>query len=511
MRIMEQNNKKIATNTFILAIQQVLSLVVALYTSRVILQSLGVEDFGIYNVVAGFVAMFAFLNTSMNNATQRFYNYEYGRNGISGAKTVYNCALIIQFILAFIVLLLLETLGLWYINNRLVVPVERLETSFWVFQFSSFSLMFVIMQIPYSAAITAHEKILCFATVSIIDSILKLLIAVAVQYIHGDRLLAYGFFLLLISFSDFAIFAFYAKRNFEEIVIEKKQDWSMLRQMLSFSGWNFFGSFAGVAKEQGVNLILNSFFGPVVNAARGIAYQVAGALKSFVSTVMISGRPQLTQSYAQNNFTRTISLMYSLSKASCLILLLFSIPVIFEIDYILDLWLSTNIPGYTGIFVNLVIVMSIIEALSPPVSFVVHASGRMAKYQIVTSVIMVMIIPISYLVLTLGADAVVVFWLGILFQVGCQISSLIILRGIIDYSIRDYFRKVICTIGVVVVTTVVVVSPIKSIIEMGFFRLVVTTIVSSISILISTYIFVLDKEERNLAKQVVFKLLKNNE
>ena len=322
VRIMEQNNQKIATNTFILAIQQVLSLVVALYTSRVILQSLGVEDFGIYNVVAGFVAMFAFLNTSMNNATQRFYNYEYGRNGISGAKTVYNCALIIQFILAFIVLLLLETLGLWYINNRLVVPVERLETSFWVFQFSSFSLMFVIMQIPYSAAITAHEKILCFATVSIIDSILKLLIAVAVQYIHGDRLLAYGFFLLLISFSDFAIFAFYAKRNFEEIVIEKKQDWSMLRQMLSFSGWNFFGSFAGVAKEQGVNLILNSFFGPVVNAARGIANQVSSAVTSFSSNLMTAYRPQIVNSYADANYGRTKKLMFSESKICFFLLLL---------------------------------------------------------------------------------------------------------------------------------------------------------------------------------------------
>lgn len=505
---MEQNNKKIATNTIILAIQQVFTLVVALYTSRVILQTLGVEDFGIYNVVAGFVTMFAFLNTSMNNAIQRFYNYEYGKNGEEGAKKVYNSAIIIQLILAAVIFLLLETIGVWYINNKLVVPEGRIDTAFWVFQYSSISLLFVIMQIPFSAAITAHEKMLCFASVSILDSILKLAIAIAIQFISGDKLLIYGFLILVISISDFAMFAIYAKRHFSEIVITKKQEWGLLKEMLSFSGWNLFGSFAGVAKEQGVNLVLNSFFGPVVNAARGIAYQVAGALKSFVSTVMISGRPQLTQSYAQGNYSRTIQLMFCLSKASFLILLLFSIPVMFEIDYILELWLAADIPSFTGVFVNLVIVMSLIEALSPPVSFVVHSSGKMAKYQTVTSLIVITIIPVSFITLKFGADAVAVFWLGILFQVLCQVASVMILKGIMDYSIRDYIKDVIMPLIIVSAIASVFVWLLIGLMEFGFLRLVLVTIVSTIFILLGSYIFVLDKSDRSIINSSIKKILK---
>lgn len=507
-RILEQNNKKIAKNTIILAVQQALSLVVALYTSRVILRSLGIEDFGIFNVIAGFVTMFAFLNTSMNNAIQRFYNYEYGKNGEEGAKMVFNNALVIQLVLSVIVLFLLETIGLWYLNNRLVLPEDRFYSAFWVYQFSSFSLLFVIMQIPFSAAITAHERMLCFASVSILDSILKLIVAIFINHVSGDRLLIYGFLVFLINVSDFFIYAIYAIRNFSEIGLKKIPDWGSLIQMLTFSGWNFFGSFAGVAKEQGVNLILNNFFGPLVNAARGIAYQVSGALKSFVSTVMISGRPQLTQSYAQNNFSRTVQLMFSLSKASFLILLIFSIPIMFNIDYILHIWLSTDLPKDTGIFVNLVIVMSLIEAFSPPVSFVVHASGKMAKYQLVNSFITLLIIPVSYIILRFGVDAVSVFWLGIFFQLLCQVSSLLILKGIIMYSILEYLKCVIIPLLYVVVFSSFAVWFSCELFDGGFFRLMCTTIASTCCIMVSSYFFVLGTNEKLIIKAMINRILK---
>jgi len=505
---LEQNNRTIAKNTIILAIQQILSLFVALYTSRVILRSLGVEDFGVYNVVAGFVTMFAFLNTAMNNATQRFYNYEYGKNGEAGAREVFNNAFVIQSILSIIALLLLETIGVWYIDNRLVIPIVRLDIAFWVFQFSAISLLFVIMQIPYSAAIMAHEKMLCFASVNILDSILKLIIAVIIQYMDGDKLLIYSFLLLLVSALDFAIYAIYSKCKFPEIILSKLQDWSYLKQMLTFSGWNFLGSFAGIAKEQGVNLVLNSFFGPIVNAARGIAYQVAGALKSFVSTVTISGRPQLMQSYAQGNFARTMQLMYSMSKVSFLILLLFAIPVMFEIEYILKIWLSTEIPAYTGIFVNLVIIMSLVEAFSPPVSFVVHASGKMARYQIINSIIIILIIPVSCMVLNMGADAKSVFVLGILFQALCQVSSLIILKNIIKYSISDYVEKVILPLLIVVTISTTAVWLIKELMDTGFLRLICVTFISTISIVLSSFFFVLDEGEAIALKAEINKILK---
>lgn len=508
---MEQNNRRIAKNTVILAIQQGLSLVVALYASRVILQALGVEDFGIFNVVAGFVTMFAFLNTSMNNAIQRFYNYELGKNGEDGAITVFNNALFIQIIISVIVIVLLETIGLWYFNNKLIIPEESYHSAFWIYQFSSLSLLFIIIQIPFSSAIAAHEKMLCFASVSILDSILKLIVAIAISYVSEDRLFLYGFLLLLISVSDFIIFAAYSIHNFTEIKLKKIHNWKALKQMLTFSGWNFFGSFAGVGKEQGVNLILNIFFGPIVNASRGIAYQVAGALKSFVSTVMISGRPQLVQSYAQNNFSRTIQLMLSLSKASFLILLFFSMPIIFNINYILHLWLATDLPYYTGAFVNLVIVMSMIEALSPPVSFVVHASGDMAKYQLINSFITLLVLPVSYITLKLGADAVSVFWLGIIFQTLCQISSLIILKGIIKYSIIEYIKTVIIPLSMVVIISGICIWLTRCFFDEGLIGFICATIVSSISIALSSYLFVLDKKERDAVKTAICKVLMRND
>jgi len=267
--------------------------------------------------------------------------------------------------------------------------------------------------------------------------------------------------------------------------------------MLTFSGWNFWGSFSGVAKEQGVNLILNSFFGPMLNASRGIAYQVAGALKSFVSTVMISGRPQLTQAYAQNNFARVITLMYSLSKASFIILLLFSIPIIFNISYILHIWLSTELPNETKVFVNLVIVMSLIESLSPPVSFVVHASGKMAKYQLINSFIILLILPTSYTFLKLGANAVSVFWLGVVFQILCQISSVIILKGIISYPISDYVKIVVCPLLVIALIASIIAWSACCMVEEGFLRLLFVSGLSTISIALSTYLFALSKNEKS--------------
>ena len=505
---MNNNNKTIAHNTIILAIQQVLGLIVSFYTSRVILQSLGVSDFGIYNIVAGFVSMFAFLNTSMTNATQRFYNYEYGKNREYGANKVFNCALVIQTVLAIIVIVLLECIGCWYILNKLVVPDGRLTTAFWIFQFSSFSLLAVIMQIPFSASITAHEKMACFASVNILDSLLKLSVAILIKFYEGDKLLLYGFLIFLISLSDLIIFSVYARIHFCEIRFCKIIDKKLLIQMLSFFGWNLFGSFSGVAKEQGINLQLNSFFGPVVNAARGIAYQVAGAMKAFVLTVTISGRPQLVQSYAQGNYNCTIKLMFSMSKISYLILLYFAIPITCEIDYVLDIWLDANIPSYTGTFVSLVIIVSLIESLNPPTSFVVHASGKMARYQTISSSLMLFILPVSYAFLYYGAPAESVFVLGVIFQIICQIVCILILKTIVDFSIREYCNQVILPLILISIICGLSSYFVRGMFDTGLVRLIITSCVSIALTSILTYYFVLNSSEKELIKSLLKKLFK---
>lgn len=506
--MVESNNKIIAKNTIILAGQQVFSLVVSLYSSRIILQVLGVEDFGIYNVVGGFVLMFAFLNTSMSNATQRFYNFEYGKNGERGAQKVFNTAIVIQSVLSLIVILLLESIGLWYIYEKLVVPDDRFIAAFWVFQFSTISLVFVIIQIPFEAAILAHEKMKFLAAISILDTTIKLFIAISLKYIAGDRLIWYGLLYLLISAINFLIYLFYSYKKFPEIRLKRDKEKGLFNQMLSFSGWNLIGSFAGVAKEQGINMVLNLFFGPIVNASRGIAYQVAGALKSFTSNVTISGRPQLVQSYAQNDITRTINLMFSMSKFSYLLVLVFSIPVMCEIDYILQLWLATKIPGYTGLFVNLVIVMSLIESLGPPVSFVVHATGKMSKFQVINSIISIFNIPLSFMLLKLGSSPASVFYLGIIILIIAQIASVMVLRQLVVFSIYDYLKVVIGPLFLVSVLSIAAPILFCSFMEEGFVRFVIITVLSTVVIILSSYVFVLNNSEKELVRSIIYKVKK---
>lgn len=499
------DNKKIAKNSIYIGLQLVFVLIVSLYTSRVVLQVLGVEDFGIYNVVCGFVAMFSFLNTSMNNAIQRFYNYEYGKHGVDGATKVFNTAILIQILLAIFIVIATESLGLWYLYEKMVIPQDRFDAAFWIFQFSVISLVFLILQIPFSASILAHEKMSYYAIVNITDAILKLGIALSIPYIDGDKLIGYGFLMVIISVINIALYVGYSRRHFQEIKIKREFHKSLFKDMLSFSGWNLFGSIAGVGKEQGVNMVLNLFFGPVVNAARGIAYQVSGALQGFVTTVTISGRPQLTQSYAQGDIKRTFNLMYSLSKLSFIILFLFSLPVMMEIDYILTIWLGTELPPFTGRFVVLVIMSAIAGVLNPPTSFVVHATGKMAKYQSYSSIISLMILPTSYFVLRAGGAAESVFVLGIVFNTINQLVCLLVLKSLVYFSLLEYCKSVILPVVLVAIPSLILPYLAKTNMDEGFLRLLVVTILSVGSVAISAFLLALNTEE----KQIVSGFIKN--
>ena len=487
----------LAKNTIFLTIQTIVVLFISLYTSRVILKALGVEDFGIYNVVGGFVSMFAFLNTSMINGIQRFYNYELGKNGEKGLTRVYNTAIVIQAILAIIILILTETFGLWYINEIMVIPIERIDAARYIFHFSVISLLFVIMQIPYSSAIIAHEHMGFYAFINVLDTILKLGIALAIPYVDKDKLIIYGLLILLISVINWIIYYIYAKIKFHEIKYNKGFNRSQFQEMLSFSGWNLFGSFSGVMKEQGLNMILNLFFGPIVNAARGIAYQVNGALQGFVGNINTASRPQLTQSYASGDLNRSIHLMYSMSKIGLITLSLFMVPILYEVDYILQIWLDTQIPLHTNHFVQLVLVNSVILCLNPPVSFLVHATGRMKKYQLVTSIVSLLVLPVSYYVLKQGTVPEVVFVIMIVFTLIVQIISVIILKQLITFSINDYLKNVI--IPIILFLCLIPILPIipRLLMEQSFARLCVVCLVSFVSTSIIGYFVVLNKSERS--------------
>lgn len=502
------NNKRIAKNSIFMAIRMVFVLVLTFYTTRVILNILGVEDYGVYNVVCGFVSMFAFLNTSMSNGIQRFFNYELGKNGESGATKVFNTALLIQFILAIVIIVLTESLGIWYLHNKMVIPADRMFAAEWIFQFSILSFLFIIIQVPYTAAVMAHERLDFFAIISVLDAVLKLAIVFAIPLFPGDKLIVYGILFALISVLNFFLYVIYCKRNFKEIIFRIYFEKPLFLSMLGFSGWNIFGAMSGVMKEQGINLVLNLFFGPVVNAARGVAGQINGGLQSFVSNITVPVRPQVVQSYARGEYGRTMNLTYSVSKLSCCFLYLCSLPVALEIDYILKIWLGDTIPEHTNTFVIIVILTTFVNNLNAAVSGVVHASGKMMTYQTVCSFISMMCIPFAYFGLKAGLSPEFALIMVFLWTALSQAAALLILKRIVDYSIKTYLGKVILPLLSVIAITFWPSAIIRLLMQEGSARFFLVGFVSVLISAIGIYFIALDKTEKSLVKSMLNKIMK---
>lgn len=498
-------NKRIAKNTLFLYIRLFFVMIVNLYTTRIVLDVLGVSDYGIYNVVCGFVAMFGFLNTSMSNAIQRFYNFECGKNGSKAIVKVYNTALIIQIILAIIVVALTETIGLWYLNYQMVIMPNRLIAANWIFQFSIISLAFVILQIPYSAAVLAYEQMNYFAVVSVLDSVIKLAIVVMLPSLPGDSLIIYGVLIMCLSIVNFLLYFVYCRKKFMNLKYERLYDKDLLKSMLGFSGWNLLGSFAYIVKGQGINLLLNFFFGTVVNAANAIATQVSSAIQTFSSNLVIAFKPQLTQSYAQGNYVRAEQLLLSMSKISYALILIIAMPIIAEIDLILKLWLKSNIPDYTSSFVILTIVSMMISVLNTPITQMIHASGKMKLYQITTSLIICSILPISWIFLKLGYDAYMVFFVVIFITVINQVACLLVLHKIFKFEWMRYLREVIYPCIILTIATTITILLINNLMNSSVFRLIIVFVLTGVVILALLYL-TMNPEEKNNVKSFLSKI-----
>lgn len=497
------NNKKIVKNTLFLSVRMIIVLAITLYTSRVILNVMGVVDYGIYSVIAGFVSMFTFLNSSLSNAIQRFYNYELGKNGDIGVTRVFNTSMLIQVLLSVILFLLLETIGLWYLYNKMVLPAERLNVAFWLFQFSVLSTIFVVLQIPYSAAIMAYEKMDFYAGVSIFDAMYKLIFAIALPFIPADKLLMYGAFLLSGNIINFLIYLVYCKVRLSSIKRGSFRNLSLFKEMLSFSGWNFLGTFACIAREQGLNMILNLFFGPVVNAARGIAAQVYNAVQGFVNSVGIAVKPQLIQSYAYGDTKRTMFLMYGTSKLSFYILYIMALPIILEIDYILHLWLGDVVPEHTQFFVTFILLSTFINNLNANLSNIVHASGNMKAYQINFFITNLLILPCSYVAFRIGYSADAGFILYFLCTMFMQIMSVVVVRKIIEFSVKDYVIEVVFPLIVFSILSCVIPLVIKEILPAGLLRLFSVLVVSFVTSTCIFYIVGMNKSEKELCVSAI--------
>lgn len=501
-------NKRIARNSLFLSIRMVFVLCINLYTTRAVLNALGVEDYGVYNVVCGCVSMFSFLSTAISNGIQRFFNFELAKNGIEGGKKVYNTALLIQFILAILFFAILETVGLWYLNNHVVVPMGRENAAFWIFQFAVISFILIVIQSPFSAAIMAHEKMDYYAIVSVSNAVLNLFVALILDLFSFDKLVFYGSLILLVNITTFLMNVIYARLSFVEIRIERLFDRKLLREMIGFSGWNLFGSFSGIMMDQGMNLLLNSFFGPVVNAARGVTMQIRGGLQSFVQNITIPIRPQVIQSYAKGDINRTINLTFSISKLSCLLLFALSLPILVEINYVLDTWLKGNVPEHTSTFAFIVIAITFINNLNSAVSGVVHASGKMRNYQVSTSLVALLSLPVCYLALKYEASPELAMCISFLFIALSQFVALLVLRTIVSFKLKHYFEQVLLPVIKVAIVCLWMPVILHIYISEGFLRFAVIIFASELCVIPAAYFLALNHTEKTLIKDLLYKLKK---
>lgn len=501
------NNKRVAKNTLFLYFRMILIMLVTLYTSRVILAQLGISDYGVYNVVGGVVTMFAFLNNCMTTSTQRFMTFELGRGDIKRLKDVFAASLNIHASIAVVIVLLAETVGLWLINNKLVIPEDRMIAANYVYQFAILSFCINIIQVPYNAVLIAHEKMNVYAYISIIEVCLKLGIVYLLVVCPFDKLIMYAILLFCVQLIVRCIYQVYCRRHYEESRFRLFWDKDLYRQMTGFAGWNLFGSIAWLLRDQGVNIILNLFFGPVINAARGVAMQVSSAVMGFISNFQVALNPQITKNYANGNLQEMEKLTYLGIKFSFIILFLLAFPLALNIDYVLHLWLE-EVPEYTGLFVTLIL----IDALSGnlfgiPLMTSLSATGKIRNYQVTVSLVILFIVPIGYVALKMGYDAAVVFYISIIFTLLSGFVRFLFCRSQLGYSMRRMTSKVLIPLFFMVAAALPVpiilklkVWPAEDIVS--FVLTVVTAVAVSV---LSAWTLAMQKHERSVIVSIIQK------
>jgi O-antigen/teichoic acid export membrane protein len=505
-----KNNKRIAKNTIMLYFRMLFTMAVSLYTSRVVLNTLGVEDFGIYNVVGGIVIMFGFLNNAMAASTQRFLTFEMGKGDLNQINRVFSMSITIHSLIAIIVLILSETVGLWFLNTQLNIPVVRMIAANWVYQFSIFAFIITVLNVPYNAAIIAHERMNVYAYVSIIEVILKLAIVFMLVWFGFDKLKFYALLVFTVSLVIRIIYTLYCKRKFEECRYNFFWDKKLFQHMGSFASWNLLGVFAGIAYGQGVNILLNIFFGPVVNAARAIAFQVQGAVNGFVTNFQVAINPPITKSYSIGDKQYMYRLVFSASRYSFYLLLLLSMPVLIETKFILNLWLKT-VPDYTIIFTRLALLDVLIYSLSGSLQTMVQATGKVKKYQLVVSGILLLNLPVSYFLLLSGFSPQSTFIVSIFISLIALIGRLVILKIIENFPVGSFFSAVLFrTIAVFFVAAIFPVF-ISTQISNSSKQFVLVLIFSILSVMASVYFLGITKSEKIfLGKNFLKLILKNN-
>lgn len=502
MTTTSQNNKRIAKNTLLLYIRMLFLMIISLYTSRIVLNTLGVEDYGIYNVVGGVVAMFGFINGSMSSATQRYITFALGKGNFGNLQKVFSTTLQIHVLIAVLIVVLGETIGLWFMYEKMQIPVDRMNAAFWVLQCSILSTVVMIISVPYNADIIAHEKMSAFAYISILEAVLKLAIVYILLIGSFDKLILYAGLLLTVQILIRFCYTFYCNKHFKETKYKHIWDKSLFKEMIGFGGWSIFGNLSGVLFGQGLNMLLNVFFGPVVNAARAVSVQVQNAIQQFVGNFQMALNPQITKTYAKGEMSEMRKLMFRCARFSFYMLFFLSLPVLFETDFILTIWLKT-VPEHTVIFLRLMICTSLIYALANPLIIANQATGKVKRYQAVCGGILLLILPVSYIVLKLGFPAYSVFIVHFVMEFITQLARMIMLRPLIGICIREYIKYIYRPVILVVLSSVILPFVVYENMDSTVLRFFTVCVVCVISVGLAAYTIGLSGNERVFVRSKV--------
>lgn len=436
------NSTRIAKNTIALYFRQILIMLVSLYTVRVVLATLGAEDYGIYNVVAGVVVLFSFVNSAMATSVQRYLNFYIGKNDAEKTQAVFSKSLIIHGFICLIFILLAETAGLWFLNSKLNIPEERTGAAFWCYQAAVFTTLINIMRVPYNAVIIAYEKMKFFAGLSIVEALLKLGVVFLLVLSPLDKLVSYSFLLTVVALLIFAAYKFYCNKNFETAHYKKSSDRDLGKELVSFSGWSLFGAVANVANSQGTNIVLNIFTNVTVNAAMGIANQVNAAVYSFVSNFQTAFNPQLVKSYAAGEREEFNRLIFSTSKFSFLLLWMIVLPLSLNLETVLTVWLK-NVPEYSTGFVQLILIYSLIDALNGSLWVAVQAKGKIKSYQIIVSILIFENLPFSIIAFKLGANPYSILIIRISLGIVITVFRILYLKKNLNFKASGFLLDVV--------------------------------------------------------------------
>lgn len=491
----QDNNKRIAKNTLLLYLRMIFLLSISLFTSRVVLQTLGIEDYGIYNVVGGVVALFAFLNGAMTGATQRYLNFDLAKNDTKALSETFSTALIIHSLIAFTIILLSETVGLWFMYEKMVIPDGRMTAAMWVFQCAILVMSVNIISVPYNAAIIAHEKMGAFAYISLLEAILKLIIVYMLYISLVDKLILYAILLLTVSVIIRFVYSSYSHKHFKETHFRFIWNTAKLKEIGAFASWNLIGNLALMGVTQGLNMLLNVFFGPAVNAARGVAVQVQGAIQQFANNFQTAINPQITKSYASNQLEYMHSLVCRGAKFSFFMVLFMSLPFLIMTDQILAIWLKTP-PAYTSTFLRIILLNVMIDCLSNPLNNAVNASGKIRTFQLTNGILMLSVVPLAYVAIRMYDSPALAFLTQLVITGIAHFVKLSFTKGRTGLSFLHYARKVYLPVTIVGILSPIIPYSLYCHVTKDLSSFLTTGFLSLISVALTAYTFGLSRNER---------------